>query len=406
MNTALALCRPHPSKVISEAVANDPEVIDLTVGEPWWGPPRAVVDAMLEQLRAGRPGRARHNAYAPARGVAALRDAIADRYRGLYGLEIDPDTQVLVTNGAAEALWLAVFALTEPGDRVVMCDPCYMLYEPIVASLLRESVRIPTARSTGFELDPDDVRGRAPRRTRALILNSPENPTGAVYEPETLRELVAVAVARGFHVVHDEVLDCFAFARPHVPALVFDPGAERTILVNSFSKRFGMTGWRIGWLVGSPEVVEQATKAHTYSSLATSTFVQQAVWRALNDPPVEVEVAGHVAAVRDQSCRFLQGLTTLPGFESVATEGSFYAFLDVTRFAHRTRDSISESVARLLLDRAKVAVVPGTAFGPGGEGYVRLTLVAPEAQLDEAVGRLGAALVSDDSAVEPAPPTR
>lgn len=396
MNRDLLATRPHPSKRISDAVAADPDVVNLTVGEPSFGAPAAFLDRLTEIVAGGRGDPAgEYHRYAHSRGAPALRQAIAESYRRRYGLRMDPDTQVLVTHGAAEAIWLTVFTLTNPGDEVLMTDPCYMLYEPIAVSLGRRPVRLGTPADEGFRLSPARVEEAAGERARLLLLNSPANPTGCVYDAATLAGLHAAAAARGITLMHDEVFDDYSYAGPHVPALAMDPAAERTVVVNSFSKRFGMTGWRLGWMVASPQVVAEATKAHTYLSLSLGTALQDAAATIVNDPAVEREVRGHADVMRERGRTFLERLRDIDGFRSVPPAppgGGFYLFVPVRELAERlgvdAGDSISTAVADALLRTARVAVVPGVGFGPGGEGYVRMSFAAPQSRLDLAVERL------------------
>jgi aspartate/methionine/tyrosine aminotransferase len=396
VNTSLAATRPHRSKQISDAVAAAPDILDLTVGEPSYRPPVQLLETVAE-LTAERPEEpsARYNRYAHVRGASELRDAIAGWYACAHGLDIDPESEILVTHGAAEAIWLTVFTLTDPGDEIILPDPCYMLYEPITSSLGRIPVRVPTRAEDGFALDPAAVERAAGPRTRLLIVNSPANPTGAVTERALLGALVATAAEHGFHLLHDEVFDCFAYGAEHVPALALPGGGETVVLANSFSKRFGMTGWRLGWLVGPPALVAEAVKAHTFVTLGVATLIQQAAATALADPQVEREVAVHAKRMRARGLRLLADLSPL-GFSCPAPpRGGFYLFARADELAERLdpRDgSRSEAVASFLLQEARVAVVPGPAFGPAGEGYVRFSYAAPQHVVDLAVRRMAAVL--------------
>jgi aspartate/methionine/tyrosine aminotransferase len=399
MNHDLETCRPHPSKKISDAIAGDPSIVNLTVGEPGYGPPAAVLDRLVERLgdRREEPSPA-YDRYTHSRGLPALRRAIAGYYGRRYGLEVDADAEVLVTNGGAGALWLTVFTLTDPGDEVVIPDPCYMLFEPIVKALGRVPVRIRTRPERRFCLDPNDFAAHLTGRTRLLMLNSPENPTGTVYDRETLEALFALVTERDLHLMHDEVFDSLFFEGEHVPARLLEAESRRVVMVNSFSKRFGMTGWRLGWMLAAPEVVAAATKAHTFQCLACGTLAQEGAAAGLADPAIDARVADQCRELEGKSLRFAEKLAAIDGFELPAgpPRGGFYAFVDVRRLHRRLiaagepEGEISEGVARYLLEHAKVGVVPGNGFGAGGEGYVRISYAAPEAHLDEAVRRLQA----------------
>ncbi|MDY7091397.1 MAG: pyridoxal phosphate-dependent aminotransferase [Acidobacteriota bacterium] len=397
LNQDLLACRPHPSKKISDAIAGDPTIVNLTVGEPGYGPPAVVLDRLVARLgeRTEDPSPS-YDRYTHSRGLPALRQAIAGYYRRRYDLEVDPDSEVLVTNGGAGALWLTVFTLTNPGDEVVIPDPCYMLFEPIVKVLGRRPVRIATRPERRFRLDPADFEAHLSERTKLLMLNSPENPTGTVYDRSTLEELLGIVEDRGIHLMHDEVFDSLFFEGEHVPARLLEPETRRTILVNSFSKRFGMTGWRIGWMLAHPDIVDAATKAHTFQCLAGGTLVQEGAAAGLADPTTDTLVARHCSELQAKSLRFLEKLTAIDGFDLPAgpPRGGFYAFVDVRSLYQRLLaigeepGPESEVVARYLLEHAKVGVVPGNGFGAGGEGFVRISYAAPEAHLDDAVKRL------------------
>lgn len=398
MNPDLLATPPHPSKAISDAVAGDPEIVNLTVGEPGYGPPDRFLEAVRARLAIrGEDPPPDYNRYAHSRGVPALRRAISEYYGRRYDLTVDPDRHVLVTHGGAEAIWLTVFALTAPGDEVLIPDPGYMLFEPITRMLGRRPVRVPTRAEAGFVLTPAALEPYAGARSRLLILNSPANPMGTLYDRASLEALAAWARERRLHVLHDEVFDSTVFAGEHTPALGLVPDGEHVILVNSFSKRFGMTGWRLGWLVGGEAVVATAAKAHTLMTLATGTLMQQAAAETLNDPACLHEVADHARALGAKAERFVQGLLEIPGFTLPAGQpaAGFYLFPDVTDFRRLgllaadgpADDGVSGRVARHLLERAKVAVVPGDAFGACGEGHVRISFAAPEAQLQEALAR-------------------
>ncbi|PGH72152.1 hypothetical protein CN894_11745 [Bacillus thuringiensis] len=396
MNIDLEKTRPHSSKQISDLVSHDPTIINLTVGEPSYGPPLKFLEEItkLTQLSSNNSNQHLHR-YTHSLGDPHMRIAIERYYQRLYGMTVDPETQVLITHGGAEAIWLTIFTLTNPGDEVIIADPSYILYEMITLSLGRCPVRIPTRIERGFRMDPDDIRRAMTNRTRLLILNSPENPTGALYTRSDMVAILKVAEEWGIRIMHDEVFDRFAYGGEHVPIRSLDIGGNTTIMINSLSKRFGMTGWRLGWLVGPSKVVSQAAKAHTYFSLSTGTLVQQAAATVLNDPNVDTQLVNNVTDIQGRGQRFMQKLLDLELFEKLSEfpKGGFYLFLRPSPLfqkylTKRNSDGIiSELTAWYLLDKCRVAVVPGNSFGPSGEDYVRLSFVAPEEKLDAAVDR-------------------
>lgn len=394
MNRVLGGLAPHSSKRISEFAATHPGIIDLTVGLPAFGPPKAFGTALAELSR--KPGELAGNEdrYAHSRGAPDLRAAIARIYSSEQGVDIDPETQLLVTNGAAGALWTAILAVTDPGDEVLLADPTYMIYPAMIELLGRRVVRIPTSPSDGFALHVADVRKRLTPRSRALVVNSPGNPTGAVCAGAALADLCALAAGHGMFVIHDEVLDRFAHRVEHRSVVSVDSHGVG-IAVNSLSKRFGMAGWRVGWMTGSPSVIAEAAKAHTFFLLAVGHAVQLAAASALADAGADAEVSRHAEETRLRGATFLADMASVPGLAGARVpDGGFYAFVDVGEFARLhgiSRDghhAIGDAVAAHLLHDRGVAVVPGSAFGAEGADFVRMSFAGDAEQLACAVERL------------------
>jgi aspartate/methionine/tyrosine aminotransferase len=409
MNRSLLATPAHQSTRISEYAARNPGTIDLTVGLPAYGPPAAIYTAMREALdRNGQIARD-HDRYAPVRGVPALREAIADLYMRTSGMKVDPESEILITHGAAGGLWLATLTATDQGDEVLLPDPCYMLYEPIVTVLGRVPVRVPTASADGFRIDPDTVRSRITSRSRLMMLNTPANPTGAVLGPRVLTELADLADRYGMRIIYDEVLDAFSYEAPHVRLNTLAP--EISISVNSLSKRFGMSGWRIGWLVAEPSFITEAAKAQTFNTLSVSNITQRACAVGLADRSTDAEVAQHVKSVEMQGRRLAAGLAAVPFIEPTPFAGGFYLFVKVRAYAARLNpqwtqvsgQSAGNFVADHLLTAAKVAVVPGGSFGPSGNDYIRLSFPGPADGFDEAVHRIEAAVTGRTAREEHTP---
>jgi aspartate/methionine/tyrosine aminotransferase len=263
-------------------------------------------------------------------------------------------------------------------------------------------VRVPLRPEDGFVLRPADLESALTERSRLLLINSPSNPTGTVFDEEVLGEIAEFAEAAGLYVMHDEVFDEIIFEGRHLPLLKLAGPRKRVVMVNSISKRFGMTGWRLGWLVASGDVVSQATKAHTFMSLATGTLIQEAVAPAMNDPSVQQEVSAHVDVLRDRSHKFARALSAVSGFDCAAPAGGFYLFPKVRKFyddfvpTQLKHGSVSEAVAGFFLSECKVAVVPGSAFGPGGDECLRISMVGPETSFFEAVRRFSGSVTGHE----------
>ena len=397
MNEFLASIPRHPSKALTDRFAGDPSVINLTVGEPDFAPPSLLVDRLQEILQLARePANQYLHRYAATRGLPALRKSIADLYDRRYGHRLDPENNLLVTNGAAEAIWLSIFTLTNAGDEVLLPDPCYMLYEPITRVLGRRAVRIKTDIANGFTMRVKDVEAALSSKSRLLVINSPANPTGVVYSPTALEELARLAKESGICVVHDEVFDHCIYEGNHasIPALV--SGGSHGIAVNSFSKTFGMTGWRLGWMVAAPEIVAAASKAHSYMCLAVPTVPQLAAADVLASQEIDAYIEANTKRLQERSQYFTQAISRIPGFDCPLgpPKAGFYVFVNVAEFYKQQRlspgadGSISMSVVEALLDKCKVATVPGNAFGAMGEGFIRISFAASQTQLDEAMLRI------------------
>lgn len=393
MNGALARIAPSPSASVVGSYRGDTPLVDLTAGTPWFGPPESFRLAMADLVTPAAAGRQHHDTYAPAQGTPRLRAAIRALYQQDHGLDVDADMEVLVTHGGTGAVWTAVLTTTDAGDEVLLPDPCYSLYEPILLALGRRPVRVAGDPASGLLVDPAAVHAAIRPRTRLLMLNSPVNPTGSVYDEARLAAIAEVAAAADVVVVLDEVLDCFCWERPHVPLLAV---RRRGVLtVNSLSKRLGITGWRLGWLAGDPDLIESAVRLHALQSIAVNHAAQLAAAAAVLDADRTRIMAQRSAAVLQAGTRFVREVAAVPGFpeDLRMPDGGVYAFVDVTGIARRhgsfhQNQPSDIGVMTLLRDRCGVAVLPGSAFGPAGAGRVRISLAAAPDQLDLATRRL------------------
>ncbi len=351
-----------PSGVRAWFEGAGPGSINLTLGQPDFDTPEHIKDAACRALAEGRTG------YTPNVGIPELREAIVAKSRRENGLSYTPD-QVLVTAGASEALLLAILALVEDGDRVLHADPAFVSYAAL-ASLVG-------GRPEGLAVDDRlriDVEAAKERLdgARLLVLNSPANPTGAVEPEESVRALVEYADEAGVTVVSDEVYEHFVY--DGVRAVSAGRYGENVVTINATSKTYAMTGWRIGWLAGSEELVEQANKVHQYGQACATSIAQCAAAAALEGPQ------DCVAAMRDEyeARRNLlcDGLGEL-GIRFPRPEGAFYAFPPMD----------DELVRRVV--KAGVVVVPGASFGPGGAGHARIVYAASREALSAALERIG-----------------
>jgi len=357
-----------------DVVSQMEDVVSLGVGEPDFGTAWRVREAAIYGLERGR------TSYTANAGLLELRQAIAAHLAGRYGLEYDPEQELLITVGVSEGLDLALRALLDPGDEVVVPEPAYVAYPPCVRLAGGVSVPLPTTAEGRFVPRAADLEQVVTPRTRALLLNYPSNPTGAVPDRAALDALAAVVRRHDLVVLSDEIYDRLSYDGEHVPFASLPGMAERTLLLNGFSKTYGMTGWRVGYAAGPRPLVAAMTKIHQYTALCASRQAQEAAIEALRVPDREVR-----AMVDDYDARrrfFVAGLNRL-GLPCHLPAGAFYAFPSVA-----PTGLSAQAFAERLLHEARVAVVPGDAFGPGGAGHVRCAYATSLPQLEEALKRM------------------
>jgi aminotransferase len=352
------------------------DVISLGVGEPDFDTPRAIVEAGVESLREGRTH------YTSNFGTIELRRALARHLESLYGVRYDPASEILVTVGASEAVDLALRATCDPGDEIVLHEPSYVAYVPAIVFAGGTVVHVPTRFEDDFALDPAAVEAAITPRTKALFLGYPCNPTGAVLPDAVQDELARIAEAHDLLVYSDEIYDRLAYGSYRHRAFSSLPGMrERTILMGGFSKAYAMTGWRVGWLAAPAGMLEGIVKVHQYGIMSAPTSAQDAALVAVLEGEPEVE---RMRAEYDRRRRLVVDGFNALGLDTFEPRGAFYAFPRVT-----STGLDSETFAQRLLEEEHVAVIPGGAFGPSGEGHVRACYATSYEQLEEALRRIG-----------------
>jgi len=359
-----------------DILATMDDVISLGVGEPDFDTPADIVEAGVASLMRGRTH------YTSNYGTLELRRALAAHLDGRYGVRYDPTTEILITVGASEAVDLALRATCDPGDEVVLHEPSYVSYVPAITFSGGVPVGVATRLADDFALDPGAVEAAITPRTKALFLGYPCNPTGAVLPDEVQDALAAIAARHDLLVYSDEIYDRLAYGSYRHRAFSGLPGMrERTILMGGFSKAYAMTGWRVGWLCAPAGLLEGIVKVHQYGIMSAPTMAQDAALEALlhGEPDVQRMVGEY-----DRRRRLLvDGLNTL-GLPTFEPRGAFYAFPEVTSATWLSSDDFAER----LLREERVAVVPGNAFGPSGEGHVRMCYATSYEQLVEALARI------------------
>ena len=360
-----------------DILATMDDVISLGVGEPDFDTPRVIVEAGVESLREGRTH------YTSNFGTLELRRALAAHLERRYGVAYDPTTDLLITVGASEAVDLALRATCDPGDEVILHEPSYVSYVPAVVFAGGIVRHVPTRFEDDFALDPAAVEAAVTPRTKALFLGYPCNPTGAVLPVDVQDELAAIAVRHDLLVYSDEIYDRLAYGSYRHRAFSALPGMrERTILMGGFSKAYAMTGWRVGYLAAPAAILEGIVKVHQYGIMSAPTTAQDAALEAILHGEPDVE---RMRAEYDRRRRLLvDGLNAL-GLRTFEPRGAFYAFPEVTSATGLSSDAFTEA----LLHEERVAVVPGSAFGPSGEGHVRACYATSYEQLEDALARIG-----------------
>ena len=363
-----------------EIAATMDDVISLGIGEPDFVSPAPIVEAAKASLDAGRTG------YTANLGLVELREAIAGELDRLYGLSYNPQNEVIVTVGASEAMTIAMLTLVDPGDEVLIPEPCFVSYGPTAEFAGGQVVWVPTRAENDFQVTADDIRQRITDKTKLLFLGYPNNPTGAVLRRDVLEEIAEVVVEHDLFVLSDEIYDRLVYGEAHdeghvsVPTL---PGLyERTILIGGFSKGYAMTGWRIGYACAPKPIMDQMYKAHQYVVMSAPTMAQVGALAGVREAQGAVE---EMRQAYDERRRVIVDGLNAAGLPTFEPEGAFYAFPDIT-----STGLSSEDFAQRLLEEEHVACVPGSAFGPSGEGYLRCSYATALDQIEEAVRRIAA----------------
>ena len=351
-------------------------VISLGVGEPDFDTPRIVIEAGVESLREGRTH------YTSNYGTIELRRALSEHLERLYGVHYAPENEILITVGASEAVDLSLRATCDPGDEVILHEPSYVAYAPAIVFAGGKVVHVATRLEDDFALDPDAVRAAISPRTKALFLGYPANPTGAVLDDATQDELARIAEEHDLLVYSDEIYDRLAYGNYRHRAFSSLPGMrERTILMGGFSKAYAMTGWRVGWMCAPAAILEGIVKVHQYGIMSAPTVAQDAALVALLEG--EQAVADMVREYDRRRRLLVDGLNRL-GLPTFEPRGAFYTFPSIS-----STGMTSDEFAEALIQEEAVAVVPGNAFGPSGEGHVRACYATSYEKLEEALDRIG-----------------
>src|SRR5271167_1478658 len=349
-------------------------IIHLELGEPDFHAAAPVVDAVRDAVAAGR------DRYVSTRGVPALRQAIAEYLQRTRRLEVEPE-QVLVAPGCKMALSLAMMALIEPGDEVLYPDPGFPIYPSFTRGLGAKALAFGLEEKNNFQPDLNEIASKITPRTTALIFNSPNNPTGTVFSAAALQQIAELAEKHDLCILSDEIYARILFSGEYESILSLPGMAERTVIIDGFSKSFAMTGWRLGYAVAPKHVVDAMDLLVLNTFTCVAEFTQVAAIEALHDSTHAVDAM--VAEYRKRRDLFVDRLNRIPGFRCQSPGGAFYAWVNIEETGLS-----AEEVAKLLLEEAGVAGIAGAAFGPAGKNYMRFSLVSARHLLEEALERM------------------
>ncbi|RPI83342.1 MAG: aminotransferase class I/II-fold pyridoxal phosphate-dependent enzyme [Chloroflexi bacterium] len=366
--------KPSGIRKFFDIVATMKDVISLGIGEPDFVTPEPIVEAGIRSLKGG------YTHYTSNSGLFELREALADHINDRYGVAYDPRSEIIVTVGVSEALYLAMTALLNPGDEVIVPTPCFVSYQAEVILAGGVAVELPTCVEDNFLVRAETLEAAVTPKTKAILIGYPNNPTGAVATHEMMMEVARIAEKYDLVVISDELYDQLVYGVPHVcfPSL---PGMkERTILLGGFSKNYAMTGWRAGFAAGPAEMIQGLVRVHQYTIMSAPTMSQMAALEAIKNGQPYVE---EMRAEYDRRRKLIVGGLNQLGLPTFEPHGAFYAFPQVA-----VSGMSDEVFAQMLLEEEKVAVVPGNSFGAGGDGFVRCSYATAYEKIEEALHRM------------------
>jgi len=354
------------------------EIVHLEIGEPDFDTPSNIIEAAVKALHEGQTH------YTPSAGIPQLREAIAEEISTTRGIEVNPD-QVVVTPGGKPIMFFTILALCEKGDEIIYPNPGFPIYESMINFVGATPVPVPLLMEKDFRFDIEEFKGLVSPRTKMIILNSPENPTGGVLTKEDLGAIAEIAIENDIIVLSDEIYNRILYEGEFASITQFLGMMERTIILDGFSKTYAMTGWRLGYGVMPEWLAAQVAKLMTNSNSCTSAFSQWAATEALKGP--QDESRKMVEAFHERRDVIVDGLNQIPGFRCLRPKGAFYVFPSIEDTGKSSRE-----MEDFLLNEAGVAALSGTAFGEYGEGFVRFSYANSVENIQKALGRIGEAI--------------
>ena len=354
--------------------AEGKHIIHLEIGEPDFDTPDNICQAAIKSIQAG------DTHYTPSAGILPLRESIAKYMTRTRGVNFDAD-EVVMMPGGKPVMFYSIIALVDEGDEVIYPNPGFPIYESMIKFMGGKPVPIPLKEEKGFAFDPEDLRKLITDKTKLLIINTPQNPTGGILRKEDIIKIADIIKDKDIWVLSDEIYSRLIFTGEHFSITQIPGFKERTIILDGFSKYYAMTGWRAGFGVMNKEIAPMIAKLVTNSASCTNTFVQKGCIEALEGPQESVDkMKAEFLARRDI---IVDGLNSIPGFSCIVPDGAFYAFPNITKTGYKSRDLNDH-----LLYKANVAALSGTAFGEYGEGYLRFSYANSRENIKEAIKRI------------------
>ena len=370
----VAALMPSGISKFFEIVARMDNIISLGIGEPDFTTPQPILEAGVEAIRQGETH------YTAIAGIPELREAIADLLEEKYQIRYNPVEEVMVTVGVSEALYLALTAVIDPGEEIIIPTPCFVSYQAEVLLAGGIPIEVPGRMENGFQPEIELIKAAITPRTKAIFIGYPNNPTGVVATRDNLLAISRIAAEHDLLVISDEIYDTLIYGVDHVCFASLPGMKERTITLGGFSKSYAMTGWRVGYAAAPAEILNGLIRIHQYTVMSAPSVSQ---WAALAAIHVGAEFAEEMRQKYDQRRKLIVSRLNEIGLETLMPQGAFYAFPKVT-----STGLDDEAFALRLLEEARVAVVPGSAFGAGGAGHVRCSYATKYEEIEKALERI------------------
>ncbi len=348
------------------------DIIDLSIGQPDFPPPESVVKACRMACDLG------YTRYTSARGIPELKAVISEHIKSQYGVQYYPDTEILVTPGAKQAIFYALMALLDKGDQVIAFEPCWLSYKDITTIAGGEFVSVDTYEKNNFTPDIKYLKSKINRKTKAIILNNPSNPTGQLIGMDCLEEISRIAVENDLYLICDDIYDRIVFYGNAVHSIAAMPGMRnRTIIINGFSKTYSMTGFRIGYAAATKAIIDMLCKVHEHTATCAPSISQYAALEALKGSQESVE--NMVREYQKRSDFVFNAVNSIQQLSCLKSQGTFYSFINIMKTGMKSDEAVN-----YLLTEAKVATTSGRAYGASGEGFIRISFATSLNNLERA----------------------